>query len=427
MGTPTQTSTSHDGTGQLATKCPRRELFEGLQTVGKAVATRTSLPILTHVLIRQDEETGKVRLTATDLDMWIEHTLPTAQKVMAMDGGGAATAPARNLSELLAAMPEADVELSSEAPGKAGGRNGNGSGSGDGSGDSARALHLRCNRANYKLLGLAPDEFPLLPKVDASTQFTISRGVLRDAIKQVLFAVSTDEARPILTGVLMVYKEGKLRLVATDTHRLAVRDCALVNSTGADCQVVVPHRAMGEIQRLVGGGEEQAEVHITLSGNQVLFEVTDAKTGASTTLISRLIDGTFPSYERVIPQSFDSKLTIERDALLSAIRRASIVARESQNRVVLRTSEGEQSGGERLNITASSGNLGNAFEEVEIVREGSETPLEIAFNAKYLLDVLATLDGEGLHLELTEPLRPGVVRPADNTDYFCVLMPMQVV
>ncbi len=416
MGNPTQISTAHDGTGQLSTKCPRRELFEGLQTVGKAVATRTSLPILTHVLIRQDEETGKVRLTATDLDMWIEHTLPTAQKVMNLDGGGAATAPARNLSELLAAMPEADVELTSEAPGK----------SNNTGGDSVRALHLRCSRANYKLLGLAPDEFPLLPKVDASTQFTVSRGVLRDAIKQVLFAVSTDEARPILTGVLMVYKEGKLRLVATDTHRLAVRDCTLVNSTGADCQVVVPHRAMGEIQRLVGGGEEQSEVHITLSANQVLFEVSDPKTGASTTLISRLIDGTFPSYERVIPQSFDRKLTVERDALLSAIRRAAIVARESQNRVVLRTSD-EQSGGERLNITASSGSLGNAFEEVEIVREGSETPLEIAFNAKYLLDVLATLDGEGLHLELTEPLRPGVVRPADDTDYFCVLMPMQVV
>ena len=150
MGTPTQTSTVHDGNGQLSTKSPRRELFEGLQTVGKAVATRTSLPILTHVLIRQDEETGKVRLTATDLDMWIEHTLPTAQKVMNLDGGGAATAPARNLSELLAAMPEADVELTSEAPGK----------SNNTGGDSVRALHLRCNRANYKLLGLAPDEFP---------------------------------------------------------------------------------------------------------------------------------------------------------------------------------------------------------------------------------------------------------------------------
>jgi DNA polymerase III subunit beta len=403
--------TNGAGMAPLATKSPRRELFDGVQIVGKAVATRSSLPILMHVLIRQDEETGKVRLTGTDLEMWIEHTLPASQAALPI-GGGAATAPQRNLAELLAAMPEADVELTTDA--------------GRGGEDGARSLHLRCNRANYKLLGLAPDEFPLLPQIPRNTQFTVTPSALHNAIKQVLFAVSTDESRPILTGVLMIYKGGQLKLVATDTHRLAVRECDILGGTGADSQVVVPARALAEVQRLAQAGETSGDVTVTLSDTQVQFEIGDAKTGASTKLISRLIEGTFPSYERVVPQSYDRRLSIERDPLLSALRRAAIVAREgSANRVVLRSGEGPES--DHLVLTAVSGNLGNAYEEVEIARDGNTEPVEIAFNAKYLIDVLNVLEGEGLHLELTEPLRPGVVRPSEDSSYFCVLMPMQVV
>jgi DNA polymerase-3 subunit beta len=403
------------GTSGLATKAPRRDLFEGVQTVDKAVAARSSLPILTHVLIGQDEKTGRVRITGTDLEMWIEHTLPMHQTSLAI-GGGAATAPSKNLVGLLAAMPEADVELTTEA------------GAGE---DSPRTLHLRCNRANYKLLGLAPDEFPLLPQVAENTKISVAPGVLADAIKQVIFAVSTDESRPTLTGVLLSYKGGELRLVATDTHRLAVRDVAILSGSGADAHVVVPARAMSEAQRLVSGMSSGA-VTVTISDNQVQFQVSaSAEEGsASTTLISRLIEGAFPSYERVIPQTYERKLSIERDALLSALRRASIVAREgSANRVVLRTAESETDPfrNDRLVITATSGNLGNALEEVEIAESGGEGQAEIAFNAKYLIDVLSVLEGDGLHLELTEPLRPGVIRPSEDGNYFCVLMPMQVV
>lgn len=390
---------------------PRKDLFDGIAVVGKAVATRSSLPILTHVLLRQDEGTGRLRMTATDLEMWIEHTLPTSQETMAITGGGAATAPARNLADLLGAMPEANVELTSEG----------------GDGEAAAgpyALHLRCNRANYKLLGLSPEEFPLLPQVKQDTQFRVKREDLREAIRQTIFAVSSDEARAILTGILLVYKEGKLRCVATDTHRLAVRECETIEGTGNETQVVVPSRAMQEVLRIIGGSDD-GEVAVTLSDNQVQFKVEDEKTGAGTTLISRLIEGQFPSYERVIPQAADRILTLERDPLLSAVKRASIVARESANRIVFRTADSED--GERLTITAESGNLGNAFEEVEVAREGADTPVEIAFNAKYLSDVLSVLDAEGLKIELTEPLRPGVIRPVGDSNYFCVLMPMQVV
>ncbi len=379
--------------GLLRANCPRKELFEGLQTVGKAVATRSSLPILTHVRIAAKD--GKVSIMATDLEMWMEHTLPG----VGITEDGAATAPARNFTELLAAMPDADVSITVE--------------------DETNTLHLRCLKANYKLLGLSADEFPLLPQVKEDSRFVMDRLTLRDAIKQTIFATSTDETRAILTGVLVVFQGDSLKLVATDTHRLAVRDCAVKEGTGS-ASAIVPARAMHEVLRIVGN--EEGEVVVTLSGNQIQFQIDDEK-GSKTTLISRLIDGQFPNYERVIPAQATRTLTLAREPLAAAVKRASIVARDSASRVVLRTTED----GDKLTITAESGSVGNAYEEVEVARTGDDTPVEIAFNAKYLADVLNVLDTEGLHIELTEPLRPGVIRPTDTSDYLCVLMPMQVV
>lgn len=383
--------------GLLRAVSPRKELFEGIQTVGKAVATRSSLPILTHVRLAVKD--GRVSVMATDLEMWMEHTLPTVQNELSMGGDGAATAPARNLTELLGAMPDADVSFFVE--------------------DETHALHLKCNKANYKLLGLPAEEFPLLPQVKEESRFVIDRNVLRDAIKQTLFATSSDETRAILTGVLVVFQGDSLKFVATDTHRLAVRECAVKEGTGS-ASAIVPARAMSELARIVGNDE--GEVVVTLSGNQIQFQIKDEK-GGDTTLISRLIDGQFPNYERVIPSQTTKTLTLEREPLAAAVKRAAIVARDSASRVVLRTTED----GDKLTITAESGNVGNAYEEVEVALTGDGSPVEIAFNAKYLSDVLNVLDGEGLHIELTEPLRPGVVKPTDDADYLCVLMPMQVV
>lgn len=407
----------------LATKYPRKVLLDGLNIVGKAVASRTSLPILTHVLISQSIDSGHVTMMGTDLEMWIQHTLPSAGSLN-LSGGGAVTAPARNLAELLAAMPETEVELSAVGPASdSAGRTGR---------TSSNGMHLRAGRASYNLLGLEPDEFPVLPKVAETTRLILDRVALHAAIKQVIFAAATDDARPILTGVLLSCRDGQLRLVATDTHRLAVRECPVANVVGQDCGVVIPVRAIAEIGRLISGevGESEPgdrQIALAFSENQVRFEMQDSKTSSSTTLISRLIEGQFPSYERVVPQTWERKLTIERESLQAAVKRASIVARAegSANRLVLRV-EGDGADS-KLTITATNGNLGNAFEEIDIAKEGVDAPIDIAFNAKYLQDVLGVLEGDGLYLELTEPLRPGIVRPAEDSSYFCVLMPMQVV
>jgi DNA polymerase-3 subunit beta len=405
MATATMTDNS------LKVSTPRKDLYEGVQIVSKAVATRTSLPILGHVLISQDGDTGQVRLTATDLEMWIEHTLPRGQEAIGVvvGEGTATTAPARNLADLLAKMPEANVELTAE-----------------GGETSTFTTHLRCNRANFKLLALNPDEFPVLPSVEEKTRIVIAKSELRDAIKQVLFAVSTDESRVVLTGVFAIYKEGTLRLVATDTHRLAVREIKIVEGSDGDNQAVIPSRAMSEVLRVIGTSDD-GTVSVVLSDNQVQFRIDDEKTGSGTTLISRLIEGQFPNYERVVPQGYDRKISIERELFAAALNRSAIFARDqgSANRVVIRSLEDID--GDRLIITAISDTLGTAQEEIEIAREGATDPVEIAFNVKYLIDVLNAIESDGIHLELTAPLRPGVVRPTEGSNYFCVLMPMQVV
>lgn len=380
-------------TDLLRASCHRKELFDGIQTVGRAVATRSSLPILTHIHLTAGD--GRLTLTGTDLEMWIEYTLPTALIM----NDGSATAPAKNFTDLVGAMPDDDVSISVE--------------------DDKGGLQLRCNRANYKLNGLPATEFPLLPQVTDETHFLMDRLVLRDAIRQTLFAVSTDETRVILTGVLLVYQGDVLKLVATDTHRLALRECLVKEGEGS-ATAIVPARALSELQRIIGN--EEGEVRVTLSGNQVQFQVNE-KSGITTTLISRLIDGQFPNFERVIPKESTRTLILQRDLFAAAVRRATVVARDSANRIVLRTSDD----GERLIITAQSGSVGDAYEEIEVARSGDESPLEIAFNSRYILDLLNGLDSEGLRFELSEPLRPGVIKPSGDPYYLCVLMPMQVV
>ena len=384
----------------LKADCPRKSLLEAVQTVGHAVSGRSSLPILSHILI-QSEESG-LRLIATDLELGISCRIPEAgiQEI------GALTAPARTLTEVLANLPDkSDVALSV---------------------DKSHTVRVHCERSDYKILGLPAEEYPKLPEVKDAAGFSVPQKVLREMIRHTLFAVSTDEARAILTGVFMVFDGETLKFVATDTHRLAVKTAVIKDGRGSQ-NAIVPARALTELTRLLTDAE--GDVAVTLSTNQVQFDLPGEN---NVQIVSRLIEGQFPNYQRVIPAAHQKKLTIPTQPLLRAVRRASIVARENANRVIFRTED------DKLVLTAESQSVGNAHEEVEIGREGDD--VEIAFNAKYLLDVLSVVDAESVHLELTEALKPGVLRPVPTPtkdgdsnaldlapDYLCVLMPMQIV
>ncbi len=382
-------ATATVGAAALKAVCARKDLYEAVQTVGHAVSGRTSLPILSHILI--EAEGDALKLTATDLELGISLMLPAAR----VETAGGLTAPSRILTELLGALPEGDVTLNV---------------------DLTHAVRLNCDRSDYKILGLPAEEYPKLPEVKDENGFSIPQKLLRDMIKKTIFAVSPDEARAILTGILIALEGDTIRFVSTDTHRLAVRTATVNNARGSQ-NAIVPARAMNELMRILS--DEDGEVEVTMSGNQIRFI-----TPQGITVISRLIEGQFPNFERVIPTQHEKKLTLQTQPFQRAVRRAAIVARNNANRVILKTLD------DRLAIRAESNLDGTAYEEVEVAREGDD--VEIAFNAKYVLDVVGVLDEEGLTLDMTEPLKPGVVRPIreDNSapgEYLCVLMPMQIV
>lgn len=361
--------------------CARKDLFEGVQIAARAVSARTSLPILGHLLITADED--RLRIAATDLEIGMECVVEAK-----VQEPGSMTVPARVFSEVLASLPETDVALSV---------------------DDANTVNIKCATSDFSILGLPPEEFPMLPEVREEVSFVINRDVLREGIRRTSFAIGLDESRAILTGILVQVSETGLKLVATDTHRLCVLDCALVESRGA-VNAVVPGRAMNELLRVVP--ESDGTVSVGISSSQVKFKVGD------TVLISRLIEGQFPNFEKVIPTEHTKSLIMPTAQFEQSLKRVAIVARENSNRAVLEIDDG------KLTITAESGNVGKAHEEVEIVKEGDD--IKMAFSARYLLDVLAVIDTEAIEMELTGELNQALIRPQGQEEYLYVVMPMQV-
>lgn len=361
--------------------CARKDLNESVQIAARAVSARTSLPILGHLLITAEDD--QLRIAATDLEIGLECVVEAKVQVP-----GSLTVPARYMSEVLNALPETDVVLSV---------------------DESYAVNIKCATSDFSILGLPPEEFPMLPEVREDVSFTIERDALRESIRKASFAIGVDESRAILTGVLMQVTESGLKLVSTDTHRLCVLDCQLVESRG-EVNAIVPGRAMNELPRIVPEGE--GTVSVGISQTQVKFKIGD------TVLISRLIEGQFPNFEKVIPTEHNKKLIIPTQQFEQSLKRVAIVAKENSNRAVVQVEDG------KLIITAESGTVGKAHEEVEIVKEGEDT--KMAFSARYLLDVLGVVDTEAIEVELTGEVNQALIRPQGRDDYLYVVMPMQV-
>ncbi len=367
--------------------CTRKDLFHGVQVAGRAVSSRSSLPILGQLLIRSEGE--KLRIAATDLEIGMECSVPANVSIE-----GSLTVPAKLIHEILAAMPDTDIEISS---------------------DETNQTTLKCGASEYSILGLPPEEFPMLPEVREEASFACPSSLLKNAIRNTRFAVSSDESRPRLTGILTTISGENIGLVSTDTHRLCLFNFKSSEYSG-EAKVIIPGKAMAEVERILGDSLDF--VHVAVGNNQVLFTVDE------TILVSRLIEGQFLDYERAIPKEFDRKLTIPTEQMLTGIKRASIVARESSNKTILKTTW------DKIKITAESGGIGRAYEEVDLILEGEE--IEIAFNASYLIDFLQALaddNVESFEMRLSGPLNAALMQPlSDDEDksYSYVLMPMQL-
>jgi DNA polymerase-3 subunit beta len=360
-------------------RCEREALAEALSTAGRAATGRTgALPVLSGLRL---ELTGdRLSITGTDLDLTIQLTLSVGG-----DGDGGVVLPARLAADIVRSMGAGKVEVAVEG----------------------EEVSITGGRSQFSVRPLSFDDYPKL-STPTTSSVTLPAAAVGEALRQVVRAASTDEARPILTGVLLTAENGGLRMVATDSYRLAVRDLAEHQVLGADQKVLVPGRALSELQRLVGGGDE---LTMRLGDRDATFEVGDTR------LSTRLIEGEFPNYRQLIPASHPNTLTVEREPLLEAIRRVKILAKDA-------TPVRLQMGGDTLRLTAITQDVGNASEELDATYEG--TDLTVAFNPEYFASGVEACSSDSVTLSTLDSLKPAVVRGVGNDDYLYLLMPVRV-
>ena len=358
----------------------RDAFLKGLQMVQNIVEPRQTLPILANVLLEADGE--NVRLTATDLEVGARVAVPAK-----VGSKGAITVSARKLAEIVKELPAAAVALKVT--------------------DNV-TVSLRCGGATYRMVGLAPDDFP--PVVPASPQSWVSveAKMLREMLTQTSFAVSHDETRYALNGVLFAFQGKDVRMVATDGHRLALSMRSLGQAV-ASATGIVPRKAVTEIMRVIGAGEE---VQLAITDNQFVLQMPNF------VMTARLIEGQFPNYEAVIPRTHPGRLTTGRGALSSALRRVAVMAEERNKPVKLALSPAS------LKVSASSQELGEAEEILDVEYAGEE--MVIGFNSRYLLEAIAALEKDQVVLEIKDAQSPGVIKSVEGEGYCCVIMPMRI-
>jgi len=365
-------------------RCERDVLMDVLSTTGRAVTGRGgALPVLSGVRIDLSDSTLSV--VGSDLDLTIR-----AEVEVAAGESGAAVLPSRLVGEIVRSLDAGAVDIEID-------------------GDEAR---ISSGRSQFAVRTLPVDDFPHLPQ-PSGDEVSVSASDLATSLKQVVMAASSDDARPILTGVLMTAEEGGLRLVATDSYRLAVRDLPNATVLGEGQKVLVPARALGELVRVL---DNSSEVKVRLGERDVTFDVVSGE-GASVQLMTRLIEGEFPNYRQLIPSSYPNELTVDRELLLDAVRRVKLMAREA---TPLRLTQRENS----LELMAVTQDVGQAHEELDAVYSGEE--LTVAFNPDYLVAGIEAAPGDEIVLQTVDALKPAVLRATEGSDYLYLLMPVRV-
>jgi len=374
----------------------QENLQRGLAIVGRAVATRATIPIISNVLLQTED--GKLRLAATDLDISI-----VAWVGAKVDEPGATTVPARLITDFVANLPAATVSLEAPANG--------------------RQLRIECARNDSTVNAMDPADFPRVPEIRDGVAVRFDPKALRRAIERVEFAAASDDSRPVLTGVHMKSDGPRLTLAAADGFRLAVADIQLEESPAETIEVIVPARALRELSRLIGDSTLPVEMRINPQRSQVLFEWDDVQ------MVSQLIQGTFPNYNQLIPAQFNTRVIVDVDEFKREARIAAIFARDGSGiiRLIMTPGEGGMPG--QLSISARADEVGGNEGKLDAVVEGDAA--KIAFNSRYLQDVLNAIGGGRVALEMTSPSAQGVFRPVDENGtpepgYVHVVMPMFV-
>jgi len=335
---------------------------------------------------------GRLKLVSTNLEMAVSCWIGAK-----VDEEGAITIPAKLLTEFVATLPNDKIDMNL----------------------SAKTLELKCARFEARISGVDAKEFPPIPKVDDGITAKVEIGVLRQAISQVVFAAASDESRPILTGVSAEFEGKTLTLAAADGFRLAVYKIPLASTVEEKAIAIIPGRSLAEINRLASDQEEAVEIKLNASKSQILFRLKDVE------IVSQLVQGNFPQYNQLIPQSFNTRALADVSQFLRATKTASIFARDGSGivRLIIANGDNDVTPG-KLSISARAEEIGEDTGEIDAIVEGTEA--KIAFNGKYLMELLGAIKEQQVAIEVTTPSSPGVFKPVGAGDYIHVIMPMFV-
>ena len=370
--------------------CSQVELSSSLQLVSRAVAARPTHPVLANVLLTADAGTGRLSLTGFDLSLGIQTSLSASVAT-----SGAITLPARLFGEIVSRMPaDSPITLSCE--------------------DGSEQVELTSLSGSYQMRGMPADDFPELPLAQAGTPIKLDPEVLIKGLRATLFASSGDEAKQLLTGVHLGLDQNGLECAATDGHRLAVLRLQNASSSEAELDVTVPARSLRELERLLSSRGGSDAVSLFCDRGQVVFQWADQ------VLTSRSLDGTYPNYRQLIPESFGRQLQVDRKGLLSALERVAVLA-DQHNNVVKLTSDPAAG---QLSISADAQDVGSGSEAIGAQVSGDA--IQIAFNVRYVLEGLKAMGCEQVQLQCNAPTTPVVLAPQDDSSFTYLVMPVQI-
>ncbi|MCK5533928.1 DNA polymerase III subunit beta [bacterium] len=367
--------------------CSKDELLKGLQIVQLAISSKTNLPILTNFLMETQKD--KIKMAATDLEVGIKCFIKGE-----IIKKGSISIPAKKFMDIIRELPKNEVLINVKD----------------------NQINITSGQAKFSITGISSEEFPVLPGFTQKEYIEIKAEILKEMIQKTIFATSRDESRYVLNGIYLVIEGKKIKMVATDGRRLCFITKELDNSTckKEKIEIIIPSKAVNELKNLLTTVTEEKDkiIKISIEENQIIFKLDD------TILISRLIEGRFPNYEQVIPVSSKLKVKLDVEKFFRSTKRVAVLTNERSNSVKYILEK------DKLKILANTIGLGEAEDEINIDYDNEQ--IEIAYNPNYVMDILKNINVDEIYLELNEPLSPGVIKPVENEDYLCVIMPMKI-